>query len=205
MTGCNNLLSHWDILNKMRGRKIKFEPCVAPMCIMTLSSVLKSAYQNAKKSWALTPYYFLFLVWSIRYFPSNFQLCLLSFNYPIPILPTPYLPPPCSPNRVLPTRIGTPQRTTRSLWRTWTSWVDRRSCKQRLNWPWLWPSPWPRCRWRLKNRTAKSHQWLTWSVPEIWGCLFSCLFIYFLFLCVTHTIFDLSQVILNGLAWRSGD
>lgn len=199
----------------MRGKKIKFEPCVAAMCTMTLSSVLKSTYQNSKKSWALT------------FFPSYHFLCphplvtspllcdpyvifpltsnCVSFNYPFPILPTPYLPPPCSPNRVLPTRTGTPQRTTRSLWRTWTSWVDRRSCRQRLNWPWLWPSPWPRCRWRLKNRTAKSHQWLIWSVPEIWGCLFSCLFIYFLFFGVTHAIFDLSQVILNRLAWRSGD
>lgn len=81
-------------LTKWEGERSNLS-LVAPMCIMTLSSVLKSAYQNAKKSWALTPYYFLFLVWSIRYFPSNFQLCLLSpsiIQFPFCLLPTFLLP-----------------------------------------------------------------------------------------------------------------
>lgn len=79
------------------------------------------------------------------------------------------LPPhtPHSQSRVRPTRTGTPQRMTLSLWRTWTSWVDRRSCRQRQSWHWLWPNPWPKCRWRWRNRIARSHLWLTWSVPDL--------------------------------------
>lgn len=97
--------------------------------------------------------------------PSYFILHIHIHYFHFSLSPLP--PPLCSPSRVRPTRTGTPQRTTRSLWRTWTSWVDRRSCRRRRSWPWRWPNPWPRCRLRWRNRIVKSHQWPTWSVPEI--------------------------------------
>ncbi len=58
----------------------------------------------------------------------------------------------------------TPRRTTRSLWRTWTSWADRRSCRPRPSWLSRWPNPWPRCRWRWRSRTVRSLPWRTWYV-----------------------------------------
>lgn len=105
--------------------------------------------------------------------PRSFYLCC-TFSLSIPILFTfSFVIPPCSasprsssPSRVHPTRTGIPQRKILSLWMTRTSWVDRRSCRRRRSSPWLWPSPWPRCRWRWRNRIARSRRWPTWLVPE---------------------------------------
>lgn len=169
MTGHINLLSAWDTFNRKRGRK---------RIIISLHVHPRSPSCQCEKStypltWCFLSFPLSFLPLSptfpIHYFLPPFLFC----SYFIPPCHTCLFPPltpfhpPCSPSRVRPTRTGTPQRMTLSLWRTWTSWVDRRSCRRRRSWPWLWLSPWPRCRWRWRNRIARSHQWPTWSVAEI--------------------------------------
>lgn len=104
----------------------------------------------------------LIILFCLHPYSARFLLHVLFFSLSL-------LPPRTahSQSRVRLTQTGTPQRMTLSLWRTWTSWVDRRSCRQRRSWHWLWPNPWPRCRWRWRNRIARSHLWLTWSVPDL--------------------------------------
>ncbi len=41
-------------------------------------------------------------------------------------------------------------------------------CRRRPGWRWLWPDPWPACRWRWRGKSncTDVRLWLTWLVSE---------------------------------------